>query len=214
MMSAQCVPLPSSPGGHGPQRYPGYSYVSMQSTPLKQGLGLQRDRCSWKPEKGGQGVRRDVPGSPEVGADLCQHSPQTWHSMMVLRIRDISFTCKAAERGASGGCGLLAGTRSWANPTQGKPTLPHHLTWSLMSSRSSVRTRLKSVSCVTSALVCSPARSTEDKVSARIGTASWWHWLGAALPPSTKPGGQDSQLSFLILPGPHRTLPLQCTPCP
>lgn len=50
-MSTQWVPLPSSPGGQGPQRYPGYSYVSMQSTPLKQGLGLQRERCSWKPEE-------------------------------------------------------------------------------------------------------------------------------------------------------------------
>lgn len=56
-MSAQCVPLPSRPGGQGPQRYPGYSYVSMQSTPLKQGLGLQRERCSWKPAetRAGQG---------------------------------------------------------------------------------------------------------------------------------------------------------------
>lgn len=111
-MSAQCVPLPSSPGGQGPQRYPGYSYVSMQSTPLKQGLGLQRDRCSWKPRKrrARQGVSWGGPLLPEVGAEPPQHSPQTWHSMMVLRIRDISFTCEAEEHGASRGCSVLADT--------------------------------------------------------------------------------------------------------
>lgn len=63
-MSAQYVPLPSSPGGQGPQRYPGYSYVSMQSTPLKQGLGLQRDRCSWKPEEGQAGGETEQPFAP------------------------------------------------------------------------------------------------------------------------------------------------------
>lgn len=63
-MSAQYVPLPSSPGGQGPQRYPGYSYVSMQSTPLKQGLGLQRDRCSWKPEEGQAGGETEQPFGP------------------------------------------------------------------------------------------------------------------------------------------------------
>lgn len=129
-MSAQCVPLPSSPGGQGPQRYPGYSYVSMQSTPLKQGLGLQRDRCSWKPEKrrAGQGVRRGGPLPPEVGVEPRQHSPQTWHSMMVLRIKDISFTWEAAEHGASGGCSVLAGTLLLGKPNLGRAItapLPH-----------------------------------------------------------------------------------------
>lgn len=130
-MSAQCVPLPSSPGGQGPQRYPGYSYVSMQSTPLKQGLGLQRDRCSWKPEKrrAGQGVRPGGPLPPRVGAEPRRHSPQTWHSMMVLRIRDISFTCEAAEHGASGGGSALAGTLLLGKPSPGRAETapPPHL---------------------------------------------------------------------------------------
>lgn len=42
-------------------------------------------------------VRQSSPLPPEVGAEPRQHSPQTWHSMMVLRIRDISFTCEAAR---------------------------------------------------------------------------------------------------------------------
>lgn len=42
-------------------------------------------------------VSRDERTLPGVGAEPRQHSPQTWHSMMVLRIRDISFTCEAAE---------------------------------------------------------------------------------------------------------------------
>lgn len=61
-------------------------------------------------------VRRSSPLPPEVGAEPRQHSPQTWHSMMVLRIRDISFTCEAAKHRASGGCGVLAGTVLLGNP--------------------------------------------------------------------------------------------------
>lgn len=73
----------------------------MQSTPRKQGLGLQWERCSWKPAGKAQsepprgqhanprgGKHSDSTGSPP----LHSHSPHTWHSMMVFRIRDISFT--------------------------------------------------------------------------------------------------------------------------
>lgn len=98
----------------------------------------------------------------------------------------------------------------WANPARGEPIPPCRLTWSLISSRSSVRTWLKRVSWVTSALVCSPARSRKDKVSPRTDAASRGCGLGTALPPQHRTG-RARQPTALPPPPWSRQDPFPCS---